>query len=303
MRHNRRLFVVTKENNSLYVCDLKTRKVLKNISLGFKGYACQLSQDKKQLFVSLWEGSGVRILNAETLQTVADIPTAKNPNDLLQTRDGKYLYVACGNDNTVMMIDLAKQQVTETLNASLYPNAPVGSTPNALALTSDESKLLIANADNNCVAVFNVAEKGKSRSLGFVPTGWYPTSLKVINNQIWVTNGKGYSSAANPKGPNPNRSKSPQYKGANAEANRDETEYIGGLFKGTLSIIDFPDEDILGVYSKLVYENTPYTKDKETCRKAKRATRFRCALETHHPLNTSFTLSKKTAPTTRFWAI
>ncbi|AEI47003.1 alkaline phosphatase family protein [Runella slithyformis] len=259
-----KMFVVTKENNSLYVCDLKTRKVLKNISLGFKGYACQLSQDKKQLFVSLWEGSGVRILNAETLQTIVDIPTAKNPNDLLQTRDGKFLYVACGNDNTVMLIDLTKNQVVETLNASLYPNAPVGSTPNALALTADESKLLIANADNNCLAIFDVAEKGKSRSLGFVPTGWYPTSLKVINDQIWVTNGKGYSSAANPKGPNPNRSKSPQYKGANAEANRDETEYIGGLFKGTLSIIDMPDEAILGVYSKLVYENTPYTKTKET---------------------------------------
>lgn len=258
-----KLFVVTKENNSLYVCDLKERKVLRNISLGFKGYACQLSNDKKQLFVSLWEGSAVRILDAETLQTIADIKTAKNPNDLLQTRDGKYLYVACGNDNSVMMIDLAQRQVVETLTASLYPNAPIGSTPNALALTSDESKLLIANADNNCLAVFDVTEKGRSRSLGFIPTGWYPTSIKVVKNRIWVTNGKGFSSSANPKGPNPNRLKSPQFKGANPEANKDESQYIGGLFKGTLSLINFPEEAALGAYSKLVYENTPYTKEKE----------------------------------------
>lgn len=258
-----KLFVVTKDNNSLYVCDLKEQKVIQTVPLGFKGYACQLSQDKKQLFVSLWEGSAVRILDVETLQTVADIPTHKNPNDLLQTRDGKYLYVACGNDNAVLMIDLAKRQVIEALTASLFPDAPVGSTPNALALTADESMLFIANADNNCLAVFNVAEKGRSRSLGFIPTGWYPTSVKVINSRIFVTNGKGYSSSSNPKGPNPNRSKSPQFKGANPEANRDETQYIGGLFKGTLSIIDMPKEATLGIYSKLVYENTPYNKEKE----------------------------------------
>ena len=259
-----KLFVVTKENNFLYVCNTQQKAIVDSVSLGYKGYGCQLSPDKKMLFVSLWEGSTVRILDAQTLKTVADIPTAKNPNDMLQTRDGKYLYVACGNDNIVMLIDVTKRQVVETLTASLYPDAPVGSTPNALALTSDESKLLIANADNNCLAVFDVTEKGRSRSLGFVPTGWYPTSIKVFKNQILITNGKGFSSGANPKGPNPNRSKSPQYKGANPVANRDETQYIGGMFKGTLSFVDFPDEQTLGVYSRLVYANTPYTKTKET---------------------------------------
>jgi len=259
-----KLFVVTKENNYLYVCNTQKRNVIDSVSLGYKGYGCRLSQDKKQLFVSLWEGSAVRVLDATTLKTIADIPTSKNPNDLLSTKDGKYLYVACGNDNSVMMIDLQKNQVVETLTASLYPDAPVGSTPNALALTSDESKLLIANADNNCLAVFDVKEKGKSRSLGFIPTGWYPTAVKVFNNQILVTNGKGFSSSANPKGPNPNRSKSPQFKGANPEANRDETQYIGGLFKGTISFIDIPEASTLATYSRLVYANTPYTKTKET---------------------------------------
>ncbi|MEZ4901738.1 MAG: hypothetical protein R2822_08275 [Spirosomataceae bacterium] len=43
------MFVVTKDNNSLYVCDLKERKVIQNVPLDFKGYACQLSKDKKQL--------------------------------------------------------------------------------------------------------------------------------------------------------------------------------------------------------------------------------------------------------------
>jgi len=40
-------------------------------------------------------------------------------------------------------------------------------------------------------------------------------------------------------------------------------EYIGGLFKGTMSIIDLPGEKELAAYSQKVYANTPYTKEKE----------------------------------------
>jgi len=40
-------------------------------------------------------------------------------------------------------------------------------------------------------------------------------------------------------------------------------QYIGGLFKGTLEIIDDPDEVQLEQYSLAVYDNTPYIKNKE----------------------------------------
>ena len=42
-----------------------------------------------------------------------------------------------------------------------------------------------------------------------------------------------------------------------------KSQYIGGLFKGTLSIIKSPSAEQLTKYSQLVYENTPYNKDKE----------------------------------------
>jgi len=42
-----------------------------------------------------------------------------------------------------------------------------------------EQTLFIANADNNLVAVFDVSTPGKSRSLGFIPVGWYPTSVRI----------------------------------------------------------------------------------------------------------------------------
>lgn len=257
------LYVVTKDNNKLYICNTLNNKVLKEIPLPNEAYTCILSPNKKYLYISLWGGAKVAVFNTKTEQLVSEIEVDKNPNDMILTKNGKYLFVAHGNDNTVSIIETKSNRKIETLVASLYPNAPVGTTPNGLALDEKEQKLFIANADNNCLAVFDVSKKGKSISLGFIPTGWYPTAVKVINNKLYVANGKGVNSSPNPKGPNPNVSKAPQYKGANFEANRNETQYIGGLFKGSLSVIDIPTTSELEGYTKLVYENAPYNKEKE----------------------------------------
>jgi len=256
------IFVVAKDNNTLYQLDVASKSILKKIPLTSEAYTCILSPDKNLLYISLWGGAKVLIYDIAASKVVDEIAVDKNPNDMVLTKDGQYLYVSHGNDNTVSVIDTKLKQRIEMLSCSLYPDSPVGSTPNGVALSEDEENLFIANADNNCLAVFEVENKGKSRSLGYIPTGWYPTSVKTIGNKIYVTNGKGLSSSANPNGPNPVSSKSAQFKGANPDAVRG-TQYIGGLFKGTLSIFDFPDEKTLADYSKIVYENTPYSKTKE----------------------------------------
>ncbi|RYU95923.1 bifunctional YncE family protein/alkaline phosphatase family protein [Emticicia agri] len=256
------IFVVAKENNTLYQLDIASKSILKKIPLAAEAYTCILSPDKGLLYISLWGGAKVLIYDIAAAKIIDEIAVDKNPNDMVLTKNGQYLYVSHGNDNTVSLIDTKLKQRIETLSCALYPDSPIGSTPNGVALSDDEEYLFIANADNNCLAVFEVEEKGKSRSLGFIPTGWYPTSVKTIGDKVYVTNGKGLSSSANPKGPNPVSSKSPQFKGANPEAVRG-TQYIGGLFKGTLSIFNFPDEKTLADYSTIVYENTPYNKAKE----------------------------------------
>ncbi len=256
------LYVVTKDDSTLYVCNTATKKIEKSLKLSAEGYTCMLSPNGEALYISMWGGAKISVVNTETLQIEANIPTPQNPNDMVLAGNGQFLFVSHGDDNVVSLIDLKAKKVIETLTTSLYPDAPVGSTPDGVALSEDEKTLYVANADNNCLAVFDVSEKGKSRSLGFIPTGWYPTAVKVIDNSIWVTNGKGFSSMPNPNGPNPVSSKAAQQKGPNPEANN-RPGYIGGLFKGTLSLIDRPDEATLAAYSRLVYANTPYNKAKE----------------------------------------
>jgi YVTN family beta-propeller protein len=249
-----RLYVVSKDDSALYTCDAVTRQVLRREPLPAEAYTCVLSPDKSLLYISLWGGEKVLIYDLEKRTISGEVPVGSHPNDMVLTQDGRYLFVANGNENTVSVIEVAGRRVVETLTTSLYPDAPAGSTPNGLALSEDEETLYIANADNNCLSVFDISDRGESRSLGFIPTGWYPTTVREVGGKIYVSNGKGLTSLANPGGPQPTMT----------AAERAESEYIGSLFQGNLSIISKPNEDLLAGYTQLVYENTPYTKEKET---------------------------------------
>jgi len=254
------LYVVTKENNSLYIVDLVTRAVIQRLDLGGEGYTCRLSPDRRELYISCWGADKVLVFDTEKKAFAGEIAVGDNPNDLCLTRNGRWLFVANANDNSVSVIDIGQRKVVETLNAALYADAPPGSTTNALALSGDEKTLYVANADNNCLAVFDVHEPGQCRSKGFIPVGWYPTAVQVTGKKIWVANGKGFSSMANPNGPNPvSRKQKVSYQKGDL-SRQQPVQYIAGLFKGTLSTIDEPDERTLSAWSTQVYQNTPYTK-------------------------------------------
>lgn len=258
-----RLYTVTKENNSLYVFDLKTKKLIQKTNLGHEAYACLLSPDRTELYISLWGEDKVAVYDTKTNQIKSQITTESHPNELILNKSGKYLFVANANDNSVSVIDTRLQKVIEVISAALFPTKLTGSTTNGLALSADEKTLYIANASNNCLAVFNVSTPGKSSSMGFIPTGWYPTNVRVIGKKIFVANGKGFSSMANPRGPQPIKKtdNSGTHTGITQQG---EVQYIGGLFKGTLSIIDQPGATELKAFSKQVYANTPFNKQLET---------------------------------------
>ncbi|GAB2848358.1 bifunctional YncE family protein/alkaline phosphatase family protein [Hymenobacter ruber] len=245
------LYAVTREDNSLYTFDLKTRRILHILRLPAEAYGALLSPDGSRLYITLWGGHAVAIYDTEKQQLLASIPVESHPNDLALTRDGR-LFVANANSNSVSVIDTRAGLVTETLNTALFPASPAGSTPDGLALSADDSQLFIANADNNCLAVFDVREPRVSRPLGFIPTGWYPTAVRVVGNQLLIANGKGSTSKPNPDGPNPVRDDGEKGKG-----------YIGGLLLGSLSRLPVPDEKALAAFSAQVYANTPFTKTRE----------------------------------------
>lgn len=262
-RSKKRMYVVTKEDNALYVVDLVSKKIMQKTGLGAEAYSCVLSGDNKTLYISVWGGDQITFFDTQKQAIAKTIAVGDNPNEIILSKDGKRLFVANANDNSVSILDLQKNKVAETLNTALYPDAPAGSTPNGLALSADGRSLYIANADNNCLAVFDVSKPGSSVAKGFVPVGWYPTNIKVVGNKIFVANGKGFTSLANPHGPNPVRKSEKVVYQKGDSTITTSVEYIAGLFKGTLSIVPQPSDAMLAVYSKQVYANTPYSKKGE----------------------------------------
>ena len=254
------IYTVTKENNALYIADIAKVNPIDSINLGHEGYTCILSPDNNILYISLWGGKKIALFDTEKKKIFAEIPVSYNPNELILNKDGSLLYVANAGDNSVSVISTKERNVIEVLDAAIYSNSLVGSVTNGLALSADEKTLFIANADNNCLAVFDVSKKGESISKGFIPVGWYPTCVRVVGKKIFVSNGKGFTSFANPKGPQP------IFTGIKSESHSGEDtrgQYIGNLMKGSLSIVDMPNDALLKKYSQMVYINSPYNKGKE----------------------------------------
>jgi DNA-binding beta-propeller fold protein YncE len=226
------------------------------LEAGSYPYGLILDESKKQLYVSLWSKARVAVVNTETFQVTAQWTTEEHPNEMLLAKGGKILFVANANRNTVSVIDTEFGKAIETIGTAIDPKAPPGSTPNSLALSPDESMLLVANANTNDLAVVNVKDPAGTAPLGFIPTGWYPTSVRLSRDgkTIFVANGKGASSRANRDGPRP---------GFSGGRNPIQ-EYIGGLFQGTLSIIPMPVARQMAAYSQTVYECSPLARGDPT---------------------------------------
>ena len=242
-------FVAGKEDSRLYVIDLAGKRVRKTIPLPAIPYGVLCDARSRSVWVSLWGGSSVVRIDAATLAVTDSLKVGDHPSAMEFWGEGNTLWVTNSNLNTVSVIDVGSRKVVETLTTALSPQAPPGSTPNALAFDAARKRLYVANADNNCVAVFDVSQPGRSRSIGFIPVGWYPTTVRVRpgNGELLVANGKGFTSRANPHGPNP------------TQRSTKEEEYIGSLFKGSLSRIPPPDAAALAAYSTRVYQNSRYT--------------------------------------------
>jgi YVTN family beta-propeller protein len=196
-------------------------------------YAVVADELHGRLYVSLWGRSEVAVIDLASRSVQARWATGEHPNEMLLSANGKVLYVANANRNTVSVIDTETGRPLETLSAALHPEDEPGATPNSLALSPDGEFLFVANAGNNCVAVFETETPGKSRPLGFIPVGWYPTSVRVSRDgrQLLVANGKGAVPKANRHGPQPGR-----------EVPGSLREYIGSLHPGTVGLIDLPTD-------------------------------------------------------------
>ena len=217
---------------------------------GSMPFECRIAPDGGTIYASLWGLAEVWAVDTATRAVRFTVGTDQHPSEMALTSDGGRLFVSNANDNTVSVIDARAGAIEETISSSLYPVVPPGSTPDSICLGFEGRVLLIANADNNNCAVIDVSSRGKARSLGFIPVGCYPTSVRISpEGRVFVANGKGSV------GSSPNAEVADDF--LVSEGNLGIAEYIGGLYRGSISVFDFPSPVDMARLSATAYQCSP----------------------------------------------
>jgi DNA-binding beta-propeller fold protein YncE len=243
-----RLYAVHVLGRAISAIDVRSGTVRQTVALPAEPYTAVVSPDGMTVYVSIWGGARVLALDASTLAPKGEVAVGEHPNAMTLSRDGRRLFVACANTNKVWVIDVPTLAAREQISVALFPDAPAGTTPNALAVSPDGTTLAVANADNNTIALVDIENPSASEVEGFIPTGWYPTSVLFTpdGRRLVILNGKGLTGQANPRGP---QSTSPSADG----------QYAGQLLQGALSIVDVPDAAALKAHTNRAYAVTAYS--------------------------------------------
>jgi YVTN family beta-propeller protein len=255
------LYAALNLENAVAFVDTATQRVRERVNLapvarpddiGMLPYA--LAVHRQKLYVSEWNGGGVSVIAIDRPRLLGRIPTGAHASGLALSPDGRRLYVANATSDTLSVIDTSTDTVVRTADLSPYPKAPMGSMPNAVAVSPDGKTVYVANGGNNDVAVVD-AESFAVR--GLIPTAWFPSAVMASADGrfLYVGNMKGLGAGPNPFGPNPERPVPTQ-------------QYVANMARGTLSVIDVPDDRTLAAFTAQVVKNNGFDETRQVLTRA-----------------------------------
>jgi len=136
------------------------------------------------------------IIDVQTGKLLNELAVGLHPNAVVSSPDGKYLYIANGNSDYISVVDVQKQQVTDSINVGLFSGAVsyYGSSPNALTIDKAGTTLYVTNGFDNAVCVVKLGKKASSNGVGattikgYVPTEAYPGGIMLLNGTLYVAN-------------------------------------------------------------------------------------------------------------------
>jgi YVTN family beta-propeller protein len=215
---------------------------------------------KEKVFVSLWNESAVAVVDPRRFVVKRRIKTGAHPGALLASGDGRHLFVACANTDTVSVIDTTAEREIERIPVGLRGADMSGNSAQALALDASGRTLFVGNAQSASVAVVRLGdaaldtrardaddapgdndEASRSRVAGYIPTARYPSALAVVSGHLFVGNGKG-EPPARPNAPTPDFPPNDKLRGA----------YSVSLMRSSIRRVALPDGSELATMTAAV---------------------------------------------------
>jgi DNA-binding beta-propeller fold protein YncE len=187
-------------HDRVLVINAQSGQVTGALKSGRRPYRILFHPDGQSYFISSWADASVYEYSLPSGTEMARVRVGAHPTDLIlsnrkipgeQSTWQYRLFVAAANTNDVFVLGVTEGKdvsVLETLNVGFSAVAPAGMTPSGLALSADQTRLYIACSDVNALAVAEISET-RSRVAGFIPTGAYPTAVRVVNGKLAVLNG------------------------------------------------------------------------------------------------------------------
>ncbi len=213
-------------------------------------YGVVVTRDGRTGFCTLWNASEVAELDLSSGKVSRFIPLLRpddphapgtHPSALLLSPDQKFVYVTLANADKVAVIRVATGAVLGYISTKLPGERYGGTVPDALAETGDGKFLFVADAAADAVAVCKTSawtspdapvSFGEAQPIGFIPTEWYPTALKVEGDSLFIATGKG-------RGTGPNALPSPA--GARYDHGHPRFRYIATLIHGSLGRVSIQE--------------------------------------------------------------
>jgi YVTN family beta-propeller protein len=226
-----KVYVSCWNTESIAVIDPQhTDRPARLIKVGRHPTAMTLNEDATRLYSVNSDGDSVSVIDTASDREIErvsvklseDKPAGVSPEGLALSPDGRTLFVANANSNSVAVVQLSAAAAGETSARRTGAAAP---------------------------------EHSKVR--GFIPTGMYPSSLAVVGRTLFIGNGKGTgfqnsSLVADSSGRAPNL---PNDRFPVKEKEGQGGEYILALLSGNISAVELPDESALAAYTQQVMRN------------------------------------------------
>ena len=184
--------------------------------------ALQISADGKRAFVALWNASevveldltksavGRKLALMKPAGPGAEVMPGTHPCAFVLSPDGKTLYVALSNRDSIAAVNVGSGQfsVKGYFDTRLPGQSYFGAEPVAIALNANGDRLYVANMGSDAVAVIDtrkltgkVAHTGMVEPAGFVPTEWMPMSIAFSGGKLFIATAKGKGAGPNPPSP------------------------------------------------------------------------------------------------------
>ncbi len=135
------------------------------------------AEDTGRIFVSNEKSHEVIVFNKD-FDIIKKIPTSRRPRDMEFNKERTLLFVACGDDDIIDIIDLGKLEVVDGI--------PTGPSPEEFSFSIDYKKIYVSNEEDSMLEIIDLETRITEHD---VPTGAEPEGVIASSDgkKIYVT--------------------------------------------------------------------------------------------------------------------